>query len=59
MSSDPEWKHVNVRRVFIYVEHPIDKDSQWAVFEPNNSRLWANVRSMLKIPCSCSGVMAP
>ncbi len=44
MSSDPEWKYVNVRRLFIYLEHSIDKATQWAVFEPNNERLWANVR---------------
>lgn len=48
MSSDPEWKYVNVRRLFIYMEHSIDKGSQWAVFEPNNQRLWTNVRSMVE-----------
>ncbi|WP_255990902.1 phage tail sheath family protein [Chitinolyticbacter albus] len=48
MSSDPEWKYVNVRRLFIYLEHSIDKGSQWAVFEPNNERLWANVRRMVE-----------
>src|SRR5438045_917595 len=44
ISSDPEWKYVNVRRLFIYIEHSIDKGTQWAVFEPNNRRLWDNVR---------------
>jgi phage tail sheath protein FI len=44
MSSDPEWKYVNVRRLFIYLEHSIDKATQWAVFEPNNERLWNNIR---------------
>jgi phage tail sheath protein FI len=48
MSSDPEWKYVNVRRLFIYVEHSIDKGSQWAVFEPNGPRLWGNVRQMIE-----------
>jgi phage tail sheath protein FI len=48
MSSDPEWKYVNVRRLFIYLEHSIDKGSQWAVFEPNNERLWANIRSTIE-----------
>ncbi len=48
MSSDPEWKYVNVRRLFIYLEHSIDKSTQWAVFEPNNERLWANVRRMVE-----------
>ena len=48
MSSDPEWKYVNVRRLFIYLEHSIDKGTQWAVFEPNNERLWANIRSTIE-----------
>ncbi len=48
ISSDPEWKYVNVRRLFIYVEHSIDKATQWAVFEPNQERLWANIRRMVE-----------
>ena len=48
MSSDPEWKYVNVRRLFIYVEHSIDNGTQWAVFEPNNSRLWLNIRETIE-----------
>lgn len=43
-SSDPEWKYVNLRRYFIYLERSIDRGTQWAVFEPNGERLWANVR---------------
>lgn len=48
MSSNPEWKYVNVRRLFIFLEHSIDKATQWAVFEPNNSRLWANITQMVE-----------
>ena len=44
ISSDPEWKYVNLRRYFAYLEHSIDKGTQWAVFEPNGEQLWANVR---------------
>jgi uncharacterized protein len=43
-SSDPEWKYVNVRRYFIYLERSIDRSTQWAVFEPNGENLWANIR---------------
>lgn len=43
-TSDPEWKYVNVRRYFNYVESSIDRGTQWAVFEPNGERLWANIR---------------
>ena len=48
MSSDPEWRYVNVRRLFIYLEHSIDKSTQWAVFEPNNERLWRNIRQSIE-----------
>jgi Bacteriophage tail sheath protein len=44
ISSDPEWKYVNLRRYFAYLEHSIDKGTQWAVFEPNGELLWANVK---------------
>jgi hypothetical protein len=46
-SSDPEWKYVNVRRYFNYLEASIDRSTQWAVFEPNGERLWANVRQTI------------
>ena len=46
-SSDPEWKYVNVRRYFNYIESSIDRGTQWAVFEPNGERLWANVRQTI------------
>ena len=39
---------MNVRRLFIYLEHSIDKSTQWAVFEPNNERLWRNIRQTVE-----------
>jgi hypothetical protein len=44
LSSDPEWKYVNVRRYFLFLERSIEKSTQWVVFEPNGERLWDNVR---------------
>jgi uncharacterized protein len=44
ISSDPEWKYLSVRRFFAYLEHSIDRGTQWAVFENNNEALWNNVR---------------
>jgi len=46
-SSDPEWKYVNIRRYFNYLEASIDRSTQWAVFEPNGERLWANIRETI------------
>ena len=48
VSSDAEWKYVNVRRLFIYIEHSIDKGTQFAVFEPNNPKLWANITQTIE-----------
>lgn len=45
VSSDPEWKYVNIRRYFDYLEHSIDNGTQWAVFEPNGEQLWNNIRT--------------
>ena len=47
VSSDPEWKYVNVRRYFNFLEASIDRGTQWAVFEPNGERLWANIRETI------------
>ncbi len=43
-SSDPEWKYVNVRRYFAFLERSIEKGTQFAVFEPNGPVLWENIR---------------
>jgi hypothetical protein len=47
ISSDPEWKYVNVRRYFNYLESSVDRGTQWVVFEPNGEMLWAKVRGMI------------
>ncbi|MEG0779416.1 MAG: phage tail sheath subtilisin-like domain-containing protein [Oscillospiraceae bacterium] len=43
-SSNANFKYVNVRRLFIYVEQSIKNATNWVVFEPNNSSLWARVQ---------------
>jgi phage tail sheath protein FI len=48
ISSDPEWRYVNVRRLFIYIEHSIYLGTQWAVFEPNNPQLWSDIRQSVE-----------
>ncbi len=44
LSSDPEWRYLNVRRLFNYLEESILNGTQWVVFEPNDDALWARVR---------------
>jgi hypothetical protein len=44
LSSDPEWRYLNVRRLFNYISESIMEGTQWAVFEPNDERLWTQLR---------------
>jgi phage tail sheath protein FI len=48
MSSDGQWKYINVRRLFIFVEQSIDRGTQWVVFEPNDDNTWARVRRSIE-----------
>ncbi len=45
LSDDPDWRYVNVRRYFMFLEHSIDDSTSWVVFEPNGEALWANVQA--------------
>ena len=46
ITSDSDWKYVNVRRLLIFIEASIDRGLQWVVFEPNAEPLWARVRAL-------------
>jgi phage tail sheath protein FI len=43
-TSDPAWRYVSVRRLFLMIEESIDEATQWVVFEPNDEPLWARIR---------------
>lgn len=49
LSSDPLWKYVSVRRLFIFLEASIYNSTQWVVFEPNDQRLWARVKQTVTL----------
>jgi uncharacterized protein len=44
LASDAEWRYLNVRRLFNYLEESILLGTQWVVFEPNDHALWARIR---------------
>lgn len=48
-SSDGNWKYVNVRRLFIYLEESIKANTNWAVFEPNDEVLWSRVEGTIRV----------
>jgi phage tail sheath protein FI len=39
LSSNPEWKYINVRRTFSTICGSLKRGTQWAVFEPNDKNL--------------------
>src|SRR6478752_1453096 len=45
LSSDPEWRYINVRRLFNYISESIMSGTQWSVFEPNDEFLWLQLRN--------------
>lgn len=49
VSSNPSWKYVNVRRLFIYLEESIKANTNWVVFEPNDELLWVRVKRTIDV----------
>jgi len=43
LSSDPNWRFINVRRTFSSICRSLKTGTQWAVFEPNDKKLWKRV----------------
>ncbi len=39
-----EYKYLSVRRLALYLEESVYRGTQWAVFEPNDEPLWAQLR---------------
>ncbi len=47
LSPESDWRYINVRRLFNMVETAIMEGTQWAVFEPNDLKLWEGVKRTL------------
>ena len=46
--NDNEWRYVNVRRFFIFVEESVKKATSQFVFEPNDANTWVKVQAMIE-----------
>ncbi len=44
LADDPQWRYVNVRRLFNMVEESISRSTRWVVFEPNDQTLWKSIK---------------
>lgn len=47
ISSDPEWKYVNVARYLLFLEASITRGTQWAAAEPNSEALWIKLHQQI------------
>jgi phage tail sheath protein FI len=39
-----EWKYIPVRRLALFLEETLYRNTQWVVFEPNDEPLWSQIR---------------
>ena len=46
--NDNEWRYVNVRRFFIFVEESVKKATEPFTFEPNDANTWVKVQAMIE-----------
>ncbi|RPD38904.1 phage tail sheath family protein [Chitinophaga barathri] len=46
--NDNEWRYINVRRFFNYVEESTKKASEPFVFEGNDANTWVRIRAMIE-----------
>jgi phage tail sheath protein FI len=47
-SSDPSWRYVTVRRLFIMLRRSLEKGFAWASFEPNNHFTWKAIEGQAR-----------
>jgi phage tail sheath protein FI len=48
LADDPEWRYLNVRRLFNMIEESIAQSTRWVVFEPNDRSLWKAITRDLR-----------
>jgi uncharacterized protein len=41
---EDQYKYVSVQRTLLYIEHSLLQNTKWAIFEPNDETLWAELR---------------
>ena len=46
--NDNEWRYINVRRLFIFIEESIQKATAFVVFESNTASTWLKVKGLIE-----------
>jgi phage tail sheath protein FI len=48
-SSDPDWRYITVRRLFIMLRRSLESGFAWVTFEPNNHKTWEHVATTTRL----------
>lgn len=44
LSANTNWRYINARRIFIYVEKSVMLGTRWTVFKPSNDSTWKAIK---------------
>jgi phage tail sheath protein FI len=47
ISNRSEWRYINARRLFMFLEKSIYNDTFWIVFENNGNGLWSRIKAQI------------
>ena len=47
IAQESEWRYINVRRLFMFLEKSVFNATHWIVFENNGPALWARIKAQL------------
>lgn len=47
LSNQSEWRYINVRRLFMFLEKSVFNSTHWIVFENNGPGLWSKIKTQL------------
>jgi phage tail sheath protein FI len=48
LAADPRYRQLTVRRLMLMLRRTLEREMQWAVFEPNGRALQAEIRNLLR-----------
>jgi len=48
IAQEIEWRYINVRRLFMFLEKSVYNATHWIVFENNGPALWAKIKAQLQ-----------
>lgn len=48
ISNESDWKYINARRLFMFLEKSVFQSTFWIVFESNGPALWSKIKQQLE-----------